>query len=416
MRLSSLTQCCIALMCTVPCWADSSGHLKANSQFIQIDNNSAFQPLVGDQWRQFSGELRLNFSSKRSRWRFNADYQLVSLHDPALGFPVGSELFARDPSALDDHQLWDLTHVIDSGDDYAVYQRFDRLNVGYQGDQLTLTFGRQAVSWGNGLFFNPMDVLTPFSPLAIDTEYKLGSDLLYGQYLFNSGNDLQFLGMARRNEQGELDNDESSLAGLYHQFLESGELSVLVARHYQNTIVGVGLSQSLGEALWQTDLTYTRTPNSEESFFSGVTNVSYSWVFNDTNMSGAIEYFYSGVGLPYNNEGYQLNDLQNSPNLNERLARSELYTIGQHYLATSLLAEVHPLVNVNVNALVNLQDFSSSLQVLSTYDASDNLRLTAVIALPMGSYGSEYRGLSTATPNEFLSTGPSVFAQIAWYF
>ena len=54
-----------------------------------------------------------------------------------------------------------------------------------------LRFGRQALSWGNGLFYAPMDLVNPFDPAAIDTEYKAGDDMLYLQYLQDSGNDLQ---------------------------------------------------------------------------------------------------------------------------------------------------------------------------------------------------------------------------------
>ena len=32
--------------------------------------------------------------------------------------------------------------------------------------------GRQAVTWGNGLIFNPMDLFNPFSPVDIERDYK----------------------------------------------------------------------------------------------------------------------------------------------------------------------------------------------------------------------------------------------------
>jgi len=37
------------------------------------------------------------------------------------------------------------------------------------------------LSWGNGLVFSPMDIVNPFDPTAVDTEYKAGDDMLYGQ-------------------------------------------------------------------------------------------------------------------------------------------------------------------------------------------------------------------------------------------
>ena len=35
----------------------------------------------------------------------------------------------------------------------------------------------------------PMDLMNPFDPATIDTEYKAGDDMLYFQYLQDGGND-----------------------------------------------------------------------------------------------------------------------------------------------------------------------------------------------------------------------------------
>ena len=34
------------------------------------------------------------------------------------------------------------------------------------------------MSWGNGLVFQPMDLFNPFTPTAVDRDYKPGNDLL----------------------------------------------------------------------------------------------------------------------------------------------------------------------------------------------------------------------------------------------
>jgi hypothetical protein len=36
-----------------------------------------------------------------------------------------------------------------------------------------------------------MDLVNPFDPASIDTEYKAGDDMLYVQYLQDNGNDMQ---------------------------------------------------------------------------------------------------------------------------------------------------------------------------------------------------------------------------------
>ena len=64
-----------------------------------------------------------------------------------------------------------------------------------------MKFGRQAITWGNGLFYAPMDLVNPFDPATIDTEYKAGDDMLYLQYLQDNGNDLQAAVVVRRDRK-----------------------------------------------------------------------------------------------------------------------------------------------------------------------------------------------------------------------
>jgi hypothetical protein len=53
---------------------------------------------------------------------------------------------------------------------------------------------------------------------------------------------------------------------------------------------------------------------------------------------------------------------------------------------------------------------------MTNYSLSDNMTLLGSINLPMGSSGTEFGGIETGQPGLYLSTGPSVFAQFAWYF
>ena len=46
-------------------------------------------------------------------------------------------------------------HFIEDEGKFAALHRLDRVWVGYTGDKAVLRFGRQAISWGNGLIFSP---------------------------------------------------------------------------------------------------------------------------------------------------------------------------------------------------------------------------------------------------------------------
>ena len=57
--------------------------------------------------------------------------------------------------------------------------------------------GRQAVTWGNGFLFNPMDLFNPFAPTQIDRDYKIGDDMIFTQFPLKQTGDLQLLYVPR---------------------------------------------------------------------------------------------------------------------------------------------------------------------------------------------------------------------------
>jgi hypothetical protein len=57
----------------------------------------------------------------------------------------------------DDRRLFDLTSTLHETDSYVLFQRLDRLYLAMLPDWGSLRIGRQAITWGNGLIFNPMD-------------------------------------------------------------------------------------------------------------------------------------------------------------------------------------------------------------------------------------------------------------------
>ena len=57
----------------------------------------------------------------------------------------------------------------------------------------SLSIGRQAVTWGNGYVFNPMDLVNPFPPTDIERDYKIGSDMVIGLVNLGTSGDLQLV-------------------------------------------------------------------------------------------------------------------------------------------------------------------------------------------------------------------------------
>ncbi len=274
-------------------------------------------------------------------------------------------------------------------------------------------FGRQAISWGNGMVFSPMDIFNPFDPAAVDKEYKTGDDMLYGQYLFNNGSDMQGVAVVRRNPlTGDVDKDQSSLAFKYHGFVGMNEFDLLVAEHYADRVIGAGGTLSLGGAVVRGDLTWTRT--GLDDVFSAVSSLSYSWTWGGKNVSGLLEYYYNGFGQRHSD--YSTQSLLQNPDLLRRIERGELFTLARHYVAASAMIEITPLFLLTPNLFVNLEDPSALLQVVAQFDWKQNLQLLGALNIPIGASGTEYGGIEAPVDGQYFSSGPGLFAQLAWYF
>ena len=367
-------------------------------------SDSLFRDVVGSETLDLAADLRLTLKIESGGWTFNSAYQLVGLQ--------GDGLKLTGPPN-DDRRLMNLTDVISEGSDSAILHRLDRLWVGYTSEKAVVRLGRQALSWGNGLAYAPMDLVNPFDPASIDTEYKVGDDMFYAQYLQDNGNDVQAAYVFRRNLlTGEVDADQATAAVKYHGFAGEGEYDLLVARSYGDAVLGLGVGRGIGGAVWNADLVITDTDL--DTYVQFVTNLMYSWVWADKNMSGAIEYYYSGFGQK---DGlYDPLSLAGNPDLRKRLTRGELFTLGRHYLSGNVMIEVTPLWTVTPTVLVNITDPSGLLQLVTSYSLSDNMTFLGSINLPLGPSGSEFGGIESGLPGRYLSRGAGLFAQIAWYF
>jgi hypothetical protein len=80
------------------------------------------------------------------------------------------------------------------------------------------------------------------------------------------------------------------------------------------------------------------------------------------------------------------------------------------------MLEATPLLNITTNIFVNVVDPSAYTQVVLAYDWKQDIQLLGALNIPIGKNGTEYGGIRALQPGEYVSTGPSLFAQLAWYF
>ena len=395
---------------------DISGRVSPQAALTLYPDNSVFHDVYGSTSFYSAFDARVVFGLKHKNLSLNADYQLIGIYADQLELtrelpPELQVLFRHLPT--DRTRLFDLTHVFNDAGKTATLQRLDRLSVGFSTEHVVMKFGRQAISWGNGLMFNAMDIFNPFDPAAVDKEFKTGDDMIYGQVLQNNGNDLQGVMVFRRNPiTGDVESDQGSLAFKYHHMASTFEIDALAAQHYGDTLIGAGLNLSVGGSVVRGDLVLTDTDDGIVTSLVG--SWSQSWIWGGKNVSGVAEYFYNGFGQ--SNGCYSPICLAENPELYKRIARGELFNLGQHYLALSAMIEVTPLFLLTPNLFINLQDPSALVQVVFSNDLLQNLQLWSAISVPVGADGTEFGGAASGIPELYLSAGPSVSLQLVWYW
>ena len=395
--------------------SELSGHVKGRALVDWFPDNSVFAGIVGQEGLSGEMDLRLKLSADTGAWSLDADYQGFAILGDSVriasqfALPQGPATIG----VLDDERRWfDLTHTIRERDQVSLIHRLDRLSLTWASGSTVVRLGRQALTWGGGLFFAPFDIVNPLDPAAVDTEYKTGDDMLYAQYLRSNGDDLQIAYVVRRDPAStRIDSDEATAALKYHGIAGDSEYDFLVARNRGRTTLGIGGNRGFGGAVLRADII---VGEGSRWTTEAVVNLSYSWVWQGRNLSGAIEYYHNGWGLPGGE--YDAASLAASPELLERLARGETFTAGRNYLGAGVTIEVTPLWLLTPNLFANLDDPSAFLQIVSRYSLGDNLTLLAAANLSLGPDGSEFGGIGAGQPDLFLSRAAGFFAQLSWYF
>jgi hypothetical protein len=403
--------------------AEWGGHLKARGSASRFDRESIFAPVETGTY--YDGNLEGRLKSRL----FFADWGYFETHYEAVLSGGDTRSKTQDLEALfpglfkngfllsrpieDDRRFMDLTKTLEEGNDYILYHRLDRLFLALLPSWGTLRIGRQAVTWGNGLLFNPMDLFNPFSPTDIERDYKVGDDMVHAQFSATGIGDIQFLLVPRRNPAtGDVESSSRSVAGKLHFAYGTTEFDVMMAQHYQDMVAGLGATGYLGNAAWRVDVTGTvlDDQSGEDGYFSLVANVDYSWVWWGKNVYGFVEFFYNGLG----EDDYP--EALTKPALVERIQRGELFTLGRFYLSGHVQVELHPLFNVFFTVINNLEDPSGALQPYAVWDVAQDFEITVGANISYGGRDTEFGGFRV--PGTPLRNKPanSAYLWLSHYF
>lgn len=338
--------------------------------------------------------------------RLQAQYQLQGQAGSVLAQPGASAWQNPDTT-----QWFNLSGQLVSQTEQVVWHRLDRLNISYTNATLALKLGRQALSWGRGNVFNPMDLFNPFAPNSIDTEYKPGTDMLQAQWLLDSGNDLTLIMVPRRDATtGKFEQSQGSMALKGSYFTETLEWQWMLAKDYQETVAAYSLSGAWQEGSWNWDGVASQQV-SGQWILSSVINYNRALSLVGHNAMAFVEFYHNGYGQTQARP--QADKLNQAWLLHQ--ARGQVFVVNRHYADAGLTLEWSPLVTLTGNAMHNLQDGSGQLHLAATVSVTQNMQLLSGLQLPYGATGTEFGGLRL-TNNASLANPSQIYLQLNGYF
>ncbi len=342
--------------------------------------------------------IRPKLELKRSKLDLKIHDELVSTSSTLPTALVGSTLSIGQGAQT---PLWlPLQWTAVDRASYQLTDRIDWLYARYTQGNLSLTLGRQPVSIGRGQIWTPEDLLAPFSPLQINTEFKPGVDAARIDWTISDNATLLVVGTLGAQHPGhdfKVEKNGSAVLSRFELSVGSLRLGALAGDVRGDAVGGIDLFVDLGH---KTDLhgsgTVTYVPDrARRRYGRAAFNRA---VFGTTTQPAkkltlTAEAYFNGSGAPKASD--YLAEFS-SP----RFAVGEEYNVGRLYAGIAADWELHPLLHALASAIVNLEDGSAILAPELHYNVAENALLVAGAFIPVGR-SPRYAGFSMTPRSEF---------------
>ena len=284
-------------------------------------------------------------------------------------------------------ELVPLSWAPDLGDGLVLRHRIDRLVLSAKLPHADVALGRQPISFGSGRVFAPLDLVNPFSPATIDTEYKPGVDALRADaYAGVSGRVTAVAAWGGEPVVGE-DADPSGadlIAAAYGQgTVGVTDVGLFAGDVHGDVVVGASTTSSIGPVGVHGDAAVTFPGalggESEEPFLRAVVGAD-GRPTGTTTLTGEAYLQTFGAADP---SGY-LDELSG-----DRFLRGEVWALGRVYGAVAVSQELTPLIHVSGSVIVNVLDPSALVALGGSWSVADEADVVFGGYVPVGARPDE---------------------------
>ncbi len=300
----------------------------------------------------------------------------------------GDIIFSLAPSKTPFRSL-DLENVHSRSSRKVLVSELDRLSLTWSNPKLSLTVGRQAVSWGEAFYFNIGDIFGAFPVTETNRRYKTGIDAAVATVELGTFSSLSLVTVPARDES-------DSIAAQLLFPLGPGTFSLTGGRVQQNDKAGSGYTVDISGTQVYGSLLMTRTEDSK----------SYSQIVG--GFQRQVGPYTLLMGEVYRN-GFGTGDPDDYPSLllTEEYRSGGLFTLGRYGAALQVSRQVSPLVTLTPTVFANLSDGSTLFELSGALSHSDFTDISAGFFTGIGK-----RPDDGVWQSEYGSTPTSIYIEV----
>jgi hypothetical protein len=378
----------------------------------EIKNSTISYPELG----LVSNRLRLQTFYKPFDWfSLGLAYDLAfKVQDPLLF--ISTSLIQS--SSTNNYRISDLKAIIypkkgEPISSFAAYQNLDRAYINISTSYADITLGRQPIAWGSAHAISSTDIITPFRFDALDTEDRIGVDAIRL---------LSPLGLLGELDAGVIAGKdfkkEKSAAYLRAKVnILNTDFALMSVLFSKNIMYGLDLTRNIKGATAWIEAAFTAVNDTstcgcpKKNDYLRVT-VGSDYSFLDAKLYVYCEYHFNSAGKV---EFTNYSENQNSIPYQE----GGVYLQAEHYLIPGLSYQLTPLMFLNGQAMLNLNDGSSYLSTNLNYNIKEDMYLDFGIFLGLGSkpaYSKNPELVGQVISSEFGNYPLLVYSSFGIYF
>ena len=344
------------------------------------------------------GRLRLMPSVPAGPVTFDAAWEQLLVRVPE-GFASAGLVPGASPTRSTD---WlDLDGVVRRGERTTWTHRLDRLSVAWDAGRISLTVGRQAISWATTLFLTPADPFAPFDPSDPFREYRGGVDAVRVRAFPGPFSEVELV----LRGAGTVDGDRLTAVARAQTSRGGWAFGGWGGWVHEEGAAAVFVSGALGSSAVRAEATVRETPDDGGATFRSAVGLDRNAVLSGRDVYAIVELQYDGFGADRASDLLEV--IVSKP-----YSRGELQTLSTWMGMARISVQAHPLVSLDGLVLTSLSDRSALVAPGVAWSATGSATVRVGAYLGVG-------------PDRVDASGPAsgygplprvLYASLAWFF